>query len=92
MSIPAPVIEVLYPRLGGAEILPHAIRSEVDLARLTVAGLPLPAFQAIRTAGFSGRERAAIILPRTLRRRIGKGEPLNVVETERAGRCRCSTA
>jgi putative toxin-antitoxin system antitoxin component (TIGR02293 family) len=84
MSIPAPVIEALYPRLGGAEALPYAIRSEADLARLTIEGLPLPALQAIRRAGFSARELAAIIPPRTLRHRIGKGEPLSTVETERA--------
>jgi putative toxin-antitoxin system antitoxin component (TIGR02293 family) len=84
MSIPAPVIEALYPRLGGAEVLPHAIRSEADLARLTIEGLPLRAFQAIRRAGFSERELAAIIPPRTLRHRISKGEPLSAVETERA--------
>jgi len=41
MSIPAPVIEALHSRLGGAAA---------------------PS-QAIRRAGFSGREPAAIILP-----------------------------
>ncbi|HJU16211.1 MAG TPA: antitoxin Xre-like helix-turn-helix domain-containing protein [Stellaceae bacterium] len=84
MSIPAPVLKALYRRLGGAKTLSHPIRSEADLACLTVEGLPLPAFQEIRAAGFSDSELAVIIPPRTLRHRIAKGEPLNAVETERA--------
>jgi putative toxin-antitoxin system antitoxin component (TIGR02293 family) len=84
MSIPTPVLQTLYSRLGGPEALPHAIRSEADLARLAIAGLPVRAFQAIRAAGFSESELAAIIPPRTLRHRIKKGKPLNTVETERA--------
>ena len=70
MSIPAPVIEAMYPRLGGSKTLPHAIRSEADLARLAIKGLPLRAFHAIRAAGFSERELAGIIPARTLRHRI----------------------
>lgn len=84
MSIAAPVIEAIYDRLGGANALSHPIRSEADLARLTVEGLPLRAFQAIRTSGFSDKELAAIIPPRTLRHRVRRKEPLNSVETERA--------
>jgi putative toxin-antitoxin system antitoxin component (TIGR02293 family) len=84
MSIPAPVIEAMYPRLGGSKTLPHAIRSEADLARLAIKGLPLRAFQAIRAAGFSVQEIGLIIPPRTLRHRIKNKEPLNAVETERA--------
>jgi putative toxin-antitoxin system antitoxin component (TIGR02293 family) len=84
MSIPTPVIEAMYERLGGAKTLDHPIRSEADLARLAIKGLPLRAFRAIRTAGFSEHELAAIIPPRTLRHRVKKKEPLNPVETERA--------
>ena len=84
MSIPAPVIEAIYSRFGGAKTLRHPIRSEADLTRLTVKGLPLSAFEAIRMGGFSERELASIIPPRTLRHRIRKKEALNAVETERA--------
>lgn len=84
MSIPAPVLEILYARLGGDKTLPHAIRSEADLAKLAIEGLPLQAFQAIRAEGFSERELAVIAPPRTVRHRIAKREPLNAVETERA--------
>lgn len=84
MSIPAPVIGALYQRLGGARTLSRPIRSEADLARLAQGGLPLRAIEAIRSAGFSERELATIIPPRTLRHRARKKEPLNPVETERA--------
>lgn len=84
MSIPAPVIAALYDRLGGVKTLPYPIRSEADLARLSIDGMPLRAFRAIRTAGFSDQELAAVIPPRTLRHRIHKKEKLNAVETERA--------
>lgn len=84
MSIPASIIGALYEHLGGPKTLPRPIRSEADLARLAIQGLPLRAFEAIRTAGFSERELATIIPPRTLRHRIKKKEPLNAVETERA--------
>lgn len=84
MSIPAPIIGAMYQQLGGPRTLRHPIRSEADLARLAIQGLPLRAFHAIRAAGFSERELATIIPPRTLRHRIRKKEPLNAVETERA--------
>jgi putative toxin-antitoxin system antitoxin component (TIGR02293 family) len=84
MSIPTLVLQTLYSRFGGSEALPHAIRSEADLARLAITGLPLRAFQAIRAAGFSESELAIIIPPRTLRHRIAKREALNTEETERA--------
>jgi putative toxin-antitoxin system antitoxin component (TIGR02293 family) len=84
MSIPAPVIEVLYRRFGGAKTLGHPLRSEADLTRLTVKGLPLQAFDAIRMGSFSEPELASIIPPRTLRHRIKKKEHLSAVETERA--------
>lgn len=84
MSISAPVIEAVYDRLGGSKTLRHRIRSESDLSRLVVEGLPLQAFRAIQHAGFSERELSAVIPPRTLRHRIQKKEPLNAVETERA--------
>jgi putative toxin-antitoxin system antitoxin component (TIGR02293 family) len=82
--MPAPVIEAIYDRLGGANALSHPIRSEADLARLTIEGMPLRAFDAIRMSGFSEKELAAIIPPRTLRHRVRKKETLNAVETERA--------
>jgi putative toxin-antitoxin system antitoxin component (TIGR02293 family) len=84
MSIPAPVIEAIYDRLGGSKALRHRIRSEADLSRLVVEGLPLRAFRAIRNAGFSDHELSAIIPPRTLRHRVQKKERLSTVETERA--------
>ncbi len=84
MSIPAPVIEALNDRLGGSKALRHPIRSEADLARLVVEGLPLRAFRAIQAAGFSDHELSAVIPRRTLRHRIQKREPLSTVETERA--------
>jgi putative toxin-antitoxin system antitoxin component (TIGR02293 family) len=84
MSIPAPVIEAINDRLGGSRTLRHPIRSEADLARLTVEGLPLRAFRAIQAAGFSDHELSAVIPPRTLRHRIQKKKPLSTVETERA--------
>ncbi len=84
MSIPAPVIEAIYDRLGGAKTLRHPIRSEADLSQLVVEGLPLRAYRAMREAGFSDQELSGVIPARTLRHRIQKKERLNTVETERA--------
>lgn len=84
MSIPAPVIEALYERLGGSKALQRPIRSESDLSRLVIEGLPLRAYRALRNAGFSDHELSAVIPPRTLRHRIQKKERLSAVETERA--------
>jgi len=64
--------------------LRYPIRSEADLARLAVEGLPLRAFGAMQAAGFSDHELSAVIPPRTLRHRIQKKQPLSTVETERA--------
>ena len=80
-----PVVDVVFGKLGGREVLGQTVSSEADLARLV--RIPLRALIYVRRGGFSDQEIGRFIIPeRTQRHRKAKRQPLTVEESDRVVR------
>ncbi len=87
MPTAQPVVERVFRKLGGRQVLGVEVASEADLARVVSRRIPLKALASIRRVGFSDREIEQFIIPaRTQRHRKTKREPLTVEESDRAVR------
>jgi putative toxin-antitoxin system antitoxin component (TIGR02293 family) len=86
-STPQPVIETVFRKLGGREVLGTEVSSEADLARIVVHGIRLTVLGYVQRAGFSKQEIERFIIPaRTLRHRKSRREPLTIEESDRVVR------
>src|SRR5258708_24808950 len=82
-----PVVEVVYRKLGGGEVLGEEVTSEAGLARLVHRRIPLRALIHVKRSGFSDREIGRFVIPaRTQRHRKAKRQPLTVEESDRVVR------
>jgi putative toxin-antitoxin system antitoxin component (TIGR02293 family) len=88
MQTPRPVVEMVYRKLGGREILGREIASEADLARLVRRRMPLRALSYLKArSGFSDQEISRFVIPeRTQRHRKAKRQPLTIDESDRVVR------
>src|SRR5215204_2713623 len=86
-STSPPVIERVFRKLGGHQILGADVASEADLARIVHRGIRLTVLGHIQKAGFSKQEIEQFIIPaRTWRHRKTKREPLSIEESDRVVR------
>jgi putative toxin-antitoxin system antitoxin component (TIGR02293 family) len=84
MQATQPVVETVYRKLGGREVLGEEVSSEADLARLVYRRIPLRALTYVKRGGFSDREIGRfVIAARTRRHRRAKRQPLTVDESDR---------
>ena len=84
MNTPRPVVETVYRKLGGRQLLGEEVTSDADLARLVLRRIPLRALTCIKRIGFSDREIEQFIIPaRTQRHRKANRERLTVEESDR---------
>ena len=84
MQVTQPVVEMVFRKLGGREVLGQKVTSEADLARLVHRRIPLKALIHVRRGGFSDQEIGRFIMPeRTQRHRKAKRQPLTVEESGR---------
>jgi putative toxin-antitoxin system antitoxin component (TIGR02293 family) len=84
---PQPVIESVFRKLGGQQILGARVASEADLARIVDRGLRVAVLKHVQRAGFSRQEIERFIIPaRTLRHRKTKREALSIDESDRVVR------
>jgi putative toxin-antitoxin system antitoxin component (TIGR02293 family) len=87
MEASQPVVETVFRKLGGREVLGQTVTSEADLARLVHRRLPLRALIYVKRGGFSDQEIGRFIIPeRTQRHRKAKRQPLTVEESDRVVR------
>ena len=87
MQATQPLVETVFRKLGGREILGENVTSEADLARLVHRRIPLRALIYVKRGGFSDREISRFIIPeRTQRHRKAKRQPLTVEESDRVVR------
>src|SRR5215471_595389 len=87
MQVTQPVIDMVFRKLGGREVLGQKVTSEADLARLVHGRIPLKALIYVRRGGFSDQEIGRFIIPeRTQRHRKAKRQPLTVEESDRVVR------
>src|SRR5450631_3284578 len=85
MQATQPVVETVFRKLGGREVLGQKVTSEADLARLVHRRIPLRARIYVKRGGFSYQEIGRFIIPeRTQRHRNAKIHPLTVEESDRA--------
>lgn len=83
MSV-ASVVDRVYRKLGGRQVLRETVDSEADLARVVERRIPLKALASIRRHGLSEAEiDRFIIAARTRRHRRAKREPLTIEESDR---------
>lgn len=79
-----PVVEAVYLKLGGRQVLGEEVASDADLARLIVRRIPLRALTYVKRIGFTEQEIGQFIIPaRTQRHRKAKKERLTVEESDR---------
>jgi putative toxin-antitoxin system antitoxin component (TIGR02293 family) len=84
MNKPYPVVESVYRKLGGREVLGEEVTSDADLARLVHRRIPLRVLTCIKRIGFSDQEIWQYIIPaRTQRHRKARRERLTVEESDR---------
>jgi putative toxin-antitoxin system antitoxin component (TIGR02293 family) len=84
MSVPHPVVERVFRKLGGRSAVGADVVSEADLARLVGHGIRLSVLGHVERAGFSKQEIERFIIPaRTLRHRKSRREPLTLDESDR---------
>jgi len=82
-----PVVETVFRKLGGREVLGQKVSSEADLARLVHRRIPLRALIYVKRGGFSDQEIGRLIIPeRTQRHRKAKRQPLTIEESDRVVR------
>lgn len=87
MQVTQPVVDMVFRKLGGREVLGQKVTSEADLARLVHGRIPLRALIYVRRGGFSDQEIGRFIIPeRTQRHRKAKRQPLTVEESDRVVR------
>ncbi|MGB7102351.1 MAG: antitoxin Xre/MbcA/ParS toxin-binding domain-containing protein [Xanthobacteraceae bacterium] len=87
MQATRPVIDAVFQKLGGQEVLGQTVTSEADLARLVRRRIPLRTLIHLRRSGFSEREIGRFIIPeRTQRHRKANRQPLTVEESDRVVR------
>ena len=87
MEASQPVVETVFRKLGGREVLGQKVTSEADLARLVHRRIPLRALVYVKRGGFSDQEIGRLIIPeRTQRHRKAKRQPLTVEESDRVVR------
>ena len=87
MEASQPVVETVFRKLGGREVLGQKVASEADLARLVHRRIPLRALIYVKRGGFSDQEIGRFIIPeRTQRHRKAKRQPLTVEESDRVVR------
>ena len=87
MQATRPVVETVFRKLGGREVLGQTVTSEADLARLVRRRIPLRTLIYVRRSGFSEQEIGRFIIPeRTQRHRKAKRQPLTVEESDRVVR------
>ena len=87
MQATRPVVETVFRKLGGREVLGQKVTSEADLARLVHRRIPLRALIYVKRGGFSDQEIGRFIIPeRTQRHRKAKRQPLTVEESDRVVR------
>jgi putative toxin-antitoxin system antitoxin component (TIGR02293 family) len=87
MRATQPVVEAVYRKLGGREVLGEEVTSEADLARLVHHRIPLRTLIYVKRGGFSDREIGRFVIPaRTQRHRKAKRQPLTVDESDRVVR------
>jgi putative toxin-antitoxin system antitoxin component (TIGR02293 family) len=87
MQVTQPVVDMVFRKLGGREVLGQQVTSEADLARLVHGRIPLRALIYVRRGGFSDQEIGRFIIPeRTQRHRKAKRQPLTVEESDRVVR------
>src|SRR5450756_1939727 len=87
MQATQPVVETVFRKLGGREVLGQKVTSEADLARLVRRRIPLRALIYVKRGGFSDKEIGRFIIPeRTQRHRKAKRQPLTVEESDRVVR------
>jgi len=68
VQISPPIIETMYRKLSGREVL--EVTSEADLARLVYGRIPLKVLTYVKRGGFSDQEIRQFIIPeRTQRHR-----------------------
>jgi putative toxin-antitoxin system antitoxin component (TIGR02293 family) len=81
------LVETVFRKLGGRDVLGERITSEADLARLVHRRIPLRALIYVKRSGFSEQEIGRFIVPeRTQRHRKAKRQPLTVEESDRVVR------
>jgi putative toxin-antitoxin system antitoxin component (TIGR02293 family) len=84
MHATQPLVETVFRKLGGREVLGQNVTSEADLARLVHRRIPLRALIYVKRGGFSDQEIGRLIIPeRTQRHRKAKRQPLTVEESDR---------
>ena len=82
-----PLVETVFRKLGGREVLGQKVSSEADLARLVHRRIPLRALIYVKRGGFSDQEIGRLIIPeRTQRHRKAKRQPLTIEESDRVVR------
>src|ERR1019366_10093385 len=87
MQATQPVIETVFRKLGGQDVLGQKVTSEADLARLVHRRIPLRALIYVKRGGFSDKEIGRFVIPeRTQRHRKAKRQPLTVEESDRVVR------
>jgi putative toxin-antitoxin system antitoxin component (TIGR02293 family) len=87
MQATQPVVETVYRKLGGREVLGEEVTSEADLARLVRRRIPLRALTFVKRGGFSDQEIGRFVIPaRTQRHRDAQKQPLTVDESDRVVR------
>ena len=85
MRVTQPVVDMVFRKLGGREVLGQNVTSEADLARLVHGRIPLRERSSMSGAGgFSDQEIGRFIISEhTLRHRKAKRQPLTVEESDR---------
>jgi putative toxin-antitoxin system antitoxin component (TIGR02293 family) len=87
MQVTPPLVETVFRKLGGRDVLGQKVASEADLARLVHRRIPLRALTYVKRGGFSDQEIGRFVIPeRTRRHRRAKREPLTVEESDRVVR------
>jgi putative toxin-antitoxin system antitoxin component (TIGR02293 family) len=87
MQATQPVVETVFRKLGGRDVLGQKVTSEADLARLVHRRIPLRALIYVKRGGFSDQEIGRFVIPeRTQRHRKAKRQPLTVEESDRVVR------
>ena len=85
MATQEPLIEKVFDKLGGRNVLGTQVFSDADLARVVHHRIRLKALTHLIRAGFSKQEIHTFIIPaRTLRHRQTRKEPLTIEESDRA--------
>ena len=87
MRATQPVVETVFRKLGGSDVLGGEVSAEADLARLVHRRIPLRALIYVKRCGFSDQEIGRFIIPeRTQRHRKAKRQPLTIEESDRVVR------